>query len=83
MFILFYCLPYNTLYHLRDWLHGVERFALSECSLLHTYIKFFVSRQSHKNGLTDSIQIWHVVVTCFQGVPYFEVTLTQMHRIII
>ena len=32
--VLFYCLPYNTLYHLRDWLHGVKRFALSECILL-------------------------------------------------
>ena len=31
--VLFYCLPYNTLYHLRDWLHGVKRFALSECIL--------------------------------------------------
>ena len=34
MFGLFYCLPYNTLYHFRDWSHGVERFALSECILL-------------------------------------------------
>ena len=24
-----------------------------------------------KNGMTDSIQIWHVVVSGFQGVPYF------------
>ena len=31
--VLFYCLPYNILYHLRDWSHGVERFALSECIL--------------------------------------------------
>ena len=35
------------------------------------------SRQYLKNGLTDSIQIWHVVVTGFQGVPYFKVTLTS------
>ena len=45
MFILFYCLPYNTLYHLRDWSHGVERFALSECIL-------FVS----VNGLFDQLR---------------------------
>ena len=25
----------------------------------------------------DSIQIWHVVVTGFQGVPYFKVTLNS------
>ena len=33
--VWFYCLPYNTLYHLRDWSHGVERFAFSECILFH------------------------------------------------
>ena len=32
--VLFYCLPYNTLYHLRDWSYGIERFALSECIML-------------------------------------------------
>ena len=25
----------------------------------------------------DSIQIWHVLVTGFQGVPYFKVTLNS------
>ena len=25
----------------------------------------------------DSIQIWHVVVTGFQGVPFFKVTLNS------
>ena len=29
------------------------------------------------NGLMDLIQIWHVVVTSFQGVPYFKVTLNS------
>ena len=29
------------------------------------------------NGLTNSIQIWHVVVTGFQGVPCFKVTLNS------
>ena len=38
MFILFYRLPYNTLYHLRDWSHGVECFALSECILLYVVL---------------------------------------------
>ena len=33
MFGFIVCLPYNTLYHLRDWSHGVERFAVSECIL--------------------------------------------------
>ena len=27
-----------------------------------------------ENGLTDSIQIWHVVVTGIEGVSYFKVT---------
>ena len=27
--------------------------------------------------MTDSIQIWHVVVTGFQGVRYFKVTLNS------
>ena len=36
-----------------------------------------MSGQYLKNGLTDSIQIWHVVVTGFQGVPYFKVTLNS------
>ena len=35
---------------------------------------FFVSGQYLKNLLTDSIQIRHVVVTGFQGVPNFKVT---------
>ena len=26
----------------------------------------------------DSIQIWHVVVTSFEGVPYFKVTLNSL-----
>ena len=38
---------------------------------------FFVSGQYLENGLTDSIQIWHLVVTGFQGVPYFKVTLNS------
>ena len=25
----------------------------------------------------DSIQIWHMVVTSFEGVPYFKVTLNS------
>ena len=39
----------------------------------HTYseFKFFVSRQYLKNRLMDSFQVWHVVVTGFQDVPYF------------
>ena len=28
----------------------------------------------------DSIQIWHVVVTSFEGVPYFRVTLNSMYK---
>ena len=39
--VLFYCLPYNILYHLRDWSHGVERFALSEC-ILFNYIDYLI-----------------------------------------
>ena len=38
---------------------------------------FFVSGQYLKNGFTDSIQIWHVVVIGFQGLPYFKVTLNS------
>ena len=36
-----------------------------------------VSRQYLKNGLMDSIQIWHVVVTSFEGVTYLKVTLNS------
>ena len=36
-----------------------------------------VSRQFLENGLTDSIKIWHVVVTGIQGVSYFKVTLNS------
>ena len=36
-----------------------------------------LSREYLKNGLMNSIQIWHVVITCFEGVPYFKVTLTS------
>ena len=38
-------------------------------------LSFFVSREYLKNGLMDSIQIWLVVLTGFQGVPYSKVTL--------
>ena len=38
---------------------------------------FFVSRQYLKNGLMVSIQVCHVAVTGFQGVPYFKVTLNS------
>ena len=36
-----------------------------------------VLTQYLENGLTDSIQIWHVVVTGVQGVSYFKVTLNS------
>ena len=35
------------------------------------------SGQYLKNGLMDSIQIWHVVVTTFEGVLYCKVTLNS------
>ena len=40
-------------------------------------LRFFISRKYLKNGLMDSIQICHVVVTGFQGVHYFKVTLNS------
>ena len=40
-------------------------------------LRFFISRKYLKNGLTDSIQILLVVVTGFQGVLYFKVTLNS------
>ena len=40
-------------------------------------LSFFFSSPYLKNGLTDSIQIWHMVVTSFEGVPYFKVTLNS------
>ena len=36
-----------------------------------------VLTQNLKNELTDSIQIWHVVVTGIQGVSYSKVTLNS------
>ena len=36
------------------------------------YCMVTLTSQYLKIGLTDSIQIWHVVVTGFQGVPYFN-----------
>ena len=41
------------------------------------FLSFSVSRQFLENGLTDSIQIWHVVVTGIQGVPCFKMTLNS------
>ena len=46
-------------------------------NILISSLIFFVFEQYLKNELTDSIQIWHVVVTGFQGVPYFKVTLNS------
>ena len=40
-------------------------------------LSFSVSTQYLKNGLTDSIQIWHVVVTGIQGVSSFNMTLNS------
>ena len=40
-------------------------------------LTFCVSRHYLEIGLTDSIQIWHVVVTGIQGVSYFKVTLNS------
>ena len=38
-------------------------------------LSHFLSREYLKNGVMDSIQIWHVPGTGPQGVPYFKVTL--------
>ena len=35
-------------------------------------LSFFISGQYLKNVLMDSIQIWHVIVTSFEGVPYLR-----------
>ena len=40
-------------------------------------MKVFYFRTVSQKLLTDSIQIVHVVVTGFQGVPYFKVTLNS------
>ena len=40
-------------------------------------LSFFVFGQYLKNGLMESIQIWHVVVTSFEGAPYFKVALNS------
>ena len=47
----------------------------SSSNILILSLSFSFSGPYLKNGLTDSIQIWHVVVTRFDGVPYFKVTL--------
>ena len=61
MFILFYCLPYNTLYHLRDWSHGVERFALSECILLLHVLHIILSIQLY----LDNVRVVYAPSTGF------------------
>ena len=38
---------------------------------------FFVIGRYLKNGLMESVQILHVIVTSFEGVPYFKVTLNS------
>ena len=48
-----------------------------EQSVKNTISSFFVSGQYLKNGLMDSIQIWHVVVTSFESMPYFKVALNS------
>ena len=39
--------------------------------------RIYVSGQYLRNGLTDSIQIWHVLVTGFQVLTYFKVALNS------
>ena len=56
--VLFYCLPYNTLYHLRDWSHRVERFALSECILLNMF-----SPQSSMIGKLTAVYLFNIKCT--------------------
>ena len=70
--VLFYCLPYNTLYHLRDWLHGVKRFALSECILFPKCNSFGV--------ISDLL---NVEIKKFQSSYYsvsYELTALKIHH---
>ena len=50
---------------------------LRSLSALVLILSFSVSRQYLEKRWTDSIQIWHVVVTGIQGVSYFKVTLNS------
>ena len=58
--------------------HGVENYfpRLWGTGISDAILSFSVSRQYFENWLTDSIQIWHVVVTGIQGVSYFKVMLS-------
>ena len=58
--VLFYCLPYNTLYHLRDCSHGVERFALSECILFLVVFNWNVSSSFIENQKPNVLKGWSI-----------------------
>ena len=49
----------------------------SHSNILILILSVSVSRQFLQNGLTDSIQIWHLVVTGIQGVSYSKVTINS------
>ena len=58
---------FQTVY--QKWLDGLNS-KLCGCNILILSLTFSVSGECLKNGFTDSIQIWHVVVTGFQDMPY-------------